>query len=147
MPFLPLFTGIRHPAHVLTVPPTKACLLCATPASMDLHIQAMPVGTYRVQSPGFPKIVYYARQAFFSFWFDISVKWSCMDIVILKGVPAGVCSCHQDSGRQACRRWSFSDPSELEGAARQGALISTRHYLTDRTGFSPLFRHWAEEPR
>ena len=32
MPFLPLFTGIRHLAHVLTVPPTKACLLCATPA-------------------------------------------------------------------------------------------------------------------
>ena len=28
--------------------PNKACLLCATPA-----------GTYRVQSPGFPKIVYY----------------------------------------------------------------------------------------
>ena len=39
MPFLPLFTGIRHFAHVLTVPPTKACLLCATPAGMDLYIQ------------------------------------------------------------------------------------------------------------
>ena len=38
-----------------------------------------------------------------------------MDIVILKGVPAGVCSCHQDSGRQVYRWWSFSDPSELEG--------------------------------
>ena len=25
---------------------------------MDLYIQAMPVDTYRVQSPGFPKIVY-----------------------------------------------------------------------------------------
>ena len=59
MPFLPLFTGIRRLAHVLTVPPTKACLLCATPAGMDLYIEAMPVGTYRVQSPGFPKIVYY----------------------------------------------------------------------------------------
>ena len=59
MPFLPLFTGIRHLAHVLTVPATKACLLCATPAGMDLYIQAMPVGTYRVQSPGFPKIVCY----------------------------------------------------------------------------------------
>ena len=43
-----VFTGIRHLPHVLTVPPTKACLLCATSA-----------GTYRVQSPGFPKIVYY----------------------------------------------------------------------------------------
>ena len=39
MPFLILFTGIRHLAHVLTVPPTKACLLCATPAGMDLYIQ------------------------------------------------------------------------------------------------------------
>ena len=39
MHFLPLFTGIRHLAHVLTVPPTKACLLCATPAGMDLYIQ------------------------------------------------------------------------------------------------------------
>ena len=36
-----------HLRHRLTVPPTKACLLCATPA-----------GTYRVQSPGFPKIIY-----------------------------------------------------------------------------------------
>ena len=34
-----LFTGIRHLPHVLTVPPTKACLLCATPAGMDLCIQ------------------------------------------------------------------------------------------------------------
>ena len=38
MPFLPLFTGIRHLAHVLTVPPTKARLLCATPAGIDLYI-------------------------------------------------------------------------------------------------------------
>ena len=50
MPFLPLFTGIRHLAHVLTVPPTKVCLLCATPAGLDLYIQTMPVDTYRVQS-------------------------------------------------------------------------------------------------
>ena len=56
MPFLPLFTGIRHLAHVLSVPPTKAWLLCATPTGLDLYIQPMPVGTYRVQSPGFPKI-------------------------------------------------------------------------------------------
>ena len=53
--FFPLlFTGVRHLAHVLTVPPAKACLLCATPAGMDLYRQAMPVGTYRVQSLGFP---------------------------------------------------------------------------------------------
>ena len=62
MPFLPLFTGIHHLAHMLTVPPTKVCLLCATPAGLDLYIQAMPVGTYRVQSPGFPKIVYCVGQ-------------------------------------------------------------------------------------
>ena len=37
--FCLLFTGIRHLAHVLTVPPTKVCLLCATPAGMDLYIQ------------------------------------------------------------------------------------------------------------
>ena len=37
MPFLPLFTGIRHLAHVLTVSPTKTWLLCATPAGMDLY--------------------------------------------------------------------------------------------------------------
>ena len=67
MPFLPLFTGIRHLAHVLTVSPTKACLLCATPSGLDLYIyvyiyiQVMRVGTYRVQSPGFPKIVYSRR--------------------------------------------------------------------------------------
>ena len=50
--------GICHLAHMLSVPPAKACLLCATPVGMDLYRQAMPVGTYRVQSPGFPKIVY-----------------------------------------------------------------------------------------
>ena len=61
MPFLPLFTGIRHLALVLTVPPTKARLLCATPAGLDLYIgtyRVLYVGTYRVQSPGFLKIVY-----------------------------------------------------------------------------------------
>ena len=31
--------GIRHLLHVLTVPPTKAYLLCTTPAGMDLYIQ------------------------------------------------------------------------------------------------------------
>ena len=31
-----LFTGIRHLAHCT---PTKACLLCAAPAGMDLYIQ------------------------------------------------------------------------------------------------------------
>ena len=61
MLFLPLFTGIRHLAHVLSVPPTKACLLCATPMVMDLYRQAMPAGTYQVQSPGFLKIIYYAK--------------------------------------------------------------------------------------
>ena len=29
------------------------------PVYIYIYIQAMPVGTYRVQSPGFPKIVYY----------------------------------------------------------------------------------------
>ena len=66
IPFLPLFTGIRYLAHVLAVPPTKARLLCATPAGLDLYIQAMSVGTYRVQSPGFPKIIY---------WFDVAFPW------------------------------------------------------------------------
>ena len=49
MPFLLLlFLPVSiHLGHGLTVPPTKACLLCVTPA-----------GTYRVQFPGFPKIVY-----------------------------------------------------------------------------------------
>ena len=51
--------GTCHLFHVLTVPPKKACLLCTTPAGMDWYIQAMPVGTYQVQSPGFPKIVYW----------------------------------------------------------------------------------------
>ena len=32
------------------VPPTKLCLLCATPAGLDLYKQTMPVDTYRVQS-------------------------------------------------------------------------------------------------
>ena len=62
MPFLALFTGICHLAHVLTVPPAKVCLLCTTPTGLDLYIQAMPVGTYWVQSPGFPKIVYCTHQ-------------------------------------------------------------------------------------
>ena len=56
--------GIRHLAHVLSEPPTKACLLCATPAGLDLYIQAMPVGTYRAQSPGFPKIIYFTELSY-----------------------------------------------------------------------------------
>ena len=37
MLFLPFV--IRHLPHVLTVPPTKECLVCATPAGIDLYIQ------------------------------------------------------------------------------------------------------------
>ena len=40
--FCLLFTGIRYLLHVLTVPPTKACLLCATPAGLDLYIYTGP---------------------------------------------------------------------------------------------------------
>ena len=61
MPFLPLFTGIGHLAHVLIVPPTphkSVTTLRFTRRHGPVYIQAMPVGTYRVQSPGFPKIVY-----------------------------------------------------------------------------------------
>ena len=54
-------SGISDAFSAFTVPPTKARLLCATPAGLDLYVQAMPVGTYRVQSPGFPKIVYYRK--------------------------------------------------------------------------------------
>ena len=48
--FCLLFTGIRHLAHVLTVPPTKACLLCATPAGMDVYIQLHARGRRRLPS-------------------------------------------------------------------------------------------------
>ena len=41
-----LFMGICHLPHVLTVPPTKACLLCATPASMDLYIYRPSMDLY-----------------------------------------------------------------------------------------------------
>ena len=62
MPFLPLFTGIRHLAHVLSVPPNKSVTtLRYTRRRGPVYIQAMPVGTYRVQSPGFPKIVFVTR--------------------------------------------------------------------------------------
>ena len=71
-PFLPLFTGIRHLAHVLSVPPTKAWLLCATLAGLYLYIQAMPVDTDRVQSPGFPKIVYWAGLYICQIWLPAS---------------------------------------------------------------------------
>ena len=42
---------------MLTVPPTKACLLCAIPAGWTYIYRSMPEGSYRVHSPGFPKIV------------------------------------------------------------------------------------------
>ena len=48
MPFLLLLPVSGDLSRGFTVSPTKSCLLCATPAS-----------TYRVQSPEFPKIVYY----------------------------------------------------------------------------------------
>ena len=76
MPFLPLFAGIHHSlAHVLTVPPTKVWLLCTTPAGLHLYIQAMPVGTYWVQSPGFLKIVYYHRLCKGKHGFSVSAWW------------------------------------------------------------------------
>ena len=53
--FCLLFTGIRHLPHVLTVPPTKACLLCATPASMDLYIYIL-VHTQRLLLTAVPWI-------------------------------------------------------------------------------------------
>ena len=65
-----LRVSVNDLPHVLTVPPTKACLLCATPAGMDLIYRSMPEGSYRVQSPGFPKIVYFVSAV-------ISVLYLC----------------------------------------------------------------------
>ena len=54
MPFLPWFTCIRHLAHVLSVPPNKSVTtLRYNRRHGPVYIQAMPVGTYRVQSLGF----------------------------------------------------------------------------------------------
>ena len=40
MPSLPFVSyGYSSSSHVLTVPPTKACLLCTTHAGMDQYIQ------------------------------------------------------------------------------------------------------------
>ena len=36
MPFLPLFTGIRHLAHMLNVPPNKSVTTLRYTRSMDL---------------------------------------------------------------------------------------------------------------
>ena len=75
--------GIRHLPHVLTVPPTKACLLCTTPAGMDLYIyRSMPVGTYQVQSPGFLKIVCYRENLLIQDSSDrLSMSLACIGFV------------------------------------------------------------------
>ena len=55
MPFLPYVDGYHLP-HMLTVPQQKrayCALLCA------VIYRSMSEGSYRVQSTGFPKIVYY----------------------------------------------------------------------------------------
>ena len=40
--FCLLYTSVRHLPPMLTVPPTKACLLCATPTGMDLYTDSCP---------------------------------------------------------------------------------------------------------
>ena len=63
--------------------------LLATPAGMDLYIQAMLVGTYRVQSPGFPKIVCWqsmAMQLFnqFRLFHIVCVAWLIKQWTLVK---------------------------------------------------------------
>ena len=100
MPFLSLFTGIRHLALMLTVPPTKALRLCATPAGLDLYIQAMPVGTYQVQSPGFPKIVY-SKASFSNYFFPKkkSLKMSADLLYPKKDLRNNKITCQSSSDR------------------------------------------------
>ena len=56
--FCLLFTGIRHLPHVLTVPEQKRAYSALHPQARTCIYWSMPEGSYRVQSPGFPKIVY-----------------------------------------------------------------------------------------
>ena len=51
--FFLLFTGICHLAHV-----QKRAYSALHPQAWTYVYSSMPVGTYRVQSLGFPKIVY-----------------------------------------------------------------------------------------
>ena len=57
--FCLLFTGIRHLPHVLTVPEQKRAYSALHPQARTCIYSSMPVVTSRVQSLGFPKIVYY----------------------------------------------------------------------------------------
>ena len=145
MPFLPLFTGIRHLAHVLTVPPTKACLLCITPTGLNLYIQAMPVGTYWVQSPGFPKIVYCAgsfSKCRSKAHQPVDLKACCFPACIYISVYqltfVGAGGCRQANlaltAVQAALSWwehhLQSDwPWQLKDVAVHGCLISTHHSI------------------
>ena len=55
---MPLFMGSGHLPHI-TVPPTKACLLCATPARMDLYIKVHAWRHLPSAIPAFPKIGFF----------------------------------------------------------------------------------------
>ena len=57
--FFRLFTGIRHLAHVLTCP--RAANKSVPTLRYTRRHGPVYTGTYRVQSPGFPKIVYCVR--------------------------------------------------------------------------------------
>ena len=67
--------GICHLAHVLTVSPTKACLLCVTPAGIDLYIQLPWISKDR--------LLHMTR-----------VQWPCSE-----AENSAVCSCHCEALR------------------------------------------------
>ena len=96
-----LRVSVTDLAHVFSVPPTKACLLCATPA--------MPVDTYRVQSPGLPKIVYCAM---------IALDWqlrSCVSVEVAVLASPSLVVIYSLCGRKATgSRW---DQDAGDGAA------------------------------
>ena len=75
------------------------------------HIQAMPVGIYRVQSPGFPKIVYRFKQSLFTFmkiWKIKIIVWALNKLDRLLNVHCIYLSIYTDhkaySGLHKC--WS-----------------------------------------
>ena len=94
--FCLLFMGIHHVPHHTSSKSVPTLRYTRRLGPIYNIYRSMPVGTYRVQSPGFPKIVYF----FLSSSFSLFCLFHC--VFFLSPLPTNIGVCHEKQRRWSC---------------------------------------------
>ena len=128
MPFLPFFPVILPTCSLY--PQQKRAYSALHPQAWTYIYRSMPEGSYRVQSPGFPKIVYWRVNR--SYWLKFIYKQN-HDIVVCKVKICWKSVVKQRSPLTAVKTmtWSWREAEADRVFVKSRSSLNVRHRAVD----------------